>query len=395
MYRWLGWLALAALATTAPALAPAEPRAAQPAAPHARTPDPLPPEAKSAVEPAARVHTQVDRPVNARVGGTHDAAVDGPAGAPAAARVHAKPEAAHDANAGRRKTVATATVPEKPTRLDAKEIKSLTRDPALGKADRIDGNEHPGVVAFTFDDGPNPETTPQVIDALEKYNVPATFFIVTQRITGRHGEHGRELLHRELDAGFLVGSHSVSHTSLKRATGDKLGREIDASIKTLAIEAGRPIGMFRPPYGSLSTAGRVRLKNLGLTEVQWSVDTLDWRAHSAAKLRKKVLAMIMHDGGGVVLMHDVKPITAGVIADVLDDLEAENCTRLAEHREPILPVSLHYFLKDGKAPRAVPDAVLQRTAAYKAALPARCAKRGTVSLLSRFAAPIAGGIPTC
>jgi peptidoglycan/xylan/chitin deacetylase (PgdA/CDA1 family) len=266
--------------------------------------------------------------------------------------------------------IAAAPVP-----LDPGNLSSLTNDPVVGKADRIDGDEVKGVVAFTFDDGPNPETTPQVIDALEKYDIPATFFIVTQRISGKHGEKGRELLHRELDAGFLVGSHSVTHPNLKHATADKLTREIDASIKTLAVEANRPIGLFRPPYGAINAAGRGRLKRLGLTEVEWSVDTLDWRAHNEERLRKKVVSMIKKDGGGVVLMHDVKSITAKVIAEVLDDLEAENCARLAASQEPIVPVSLHYFLRDGKAARELPEAVKQRTQAYKAALPDRCAKR--------------------
>jgi hypothetical protein len=142
--------------------------------------------------------------------------------------------------------------------------------------------------------------------------------------------------------------------------------------------------MFRPPYGSLSPAGRVWLKKLGLTEVLWSVDTLDWKAHDPERLRKKVISMIKHDEGGIVLMHDVKPITARIIAEVLDDLEAENCARLAANREPIWPVSLHYFLRDGRAgrngregrpSRELPAAVKQRTEAYKAALPERCAKR--------------------
>jgi len=259
--------------------------------------------------------------------------------------------------------------------LDPKNLGTLTDDPVVGKANRVGGDETTGVVAFTFDDGPNPDTTPQVIDALEKYDIPATFFIVTQRISGTHGAKGREILHRELDAGFLVGSHSVTHPNLRHATADKLTREIDASIRTLAVEANRPIGMFRPPYGAINAAGRVRLKKLGLTEVQWSVDTLDWRSHHPDRLRKKVISMIKKDGGGVVLMHDVKPITAKVVAEVLDDLEAENCARLADHREPIVPVSLHYFLKDGKAPRAVPEAVKQRTLAYRTGLPERCAKR--------------------
>jgi peptidoglycan/xylan/chitin deacetylase (PgdA/CDA1 family) len=286
------------------------------------------------------------------------------------------PEAASEPRPRMVATAATApaAVP------DARSLRMLTDDPVVGKASRVDGDERKGVVAFTFDDGPNPETTPAVIDALEKYGIPATFFIVTQRISGKHGEKGRELLQRELGDGFLVGSHSVSHVNLKHAAGDQLAREVDASIRTLAAEAHRPIGMFRPPYGSLSAAGRVWLKKLGLTEVLWSVDTLDWKARDPERLRKKVISMIKHDEGGVVLMHDVKPITARIIAGVLDDLEAENCARLAAHRDPILPVSLHYFLRDrdghgAATPRELPAEVRQRTETYRAGLPERCAKR--------------------
>ncbi len=261
------------------------------------------------------------------------------------------------------------------TTLDPKDLKTLTDDPLTGKAMRVDGDETKGVVAFTFDDGPNPETTPKVIDALEKYDVPATFFIVTSRIVGKLGARSRDVLARELADGFMVGSHSVTHPNLGHAQGTELDREIDQSIRTLAREANRPIGLFRPPYGSLSGAGRMRLKKLGLTEVIWSIDTLDWRAHDAERLRKKVTTMIVHDNGGVVLMHDVKPITAKVIAEVLDDLEAENCKRLAENKEPIVPVSLHYFLRDNKQHRAIPEDVQKRTDAYKARLPERCKAR--------------------
>ena len=296
------------------------------------------------------------------------AGAEPPAAAPASG-ADPPPEVARDA--GPKVVAAAAPSPV----LDTKDLQALTDDPVVGKANRIDGDERKGVVAFTFDDGPNPETTPAVIAALEKYNIPATFFIVTQRIAGKHGEQGREILAHELVDGFLVGSHSVTHPNLKHAAGDQLGREIDASIRTLAVQANRPIGMFRPPYGALSPAGRVRLKKLGLTEVLWSVDTLDWKAHDPERLRKKVISMIKKDEGGVVLMHDVKPITARIIAEVFDDLEAENCARLAANREPILPVSLHYFLKDGKAPRELPAAVKQRTEVYRAALPERCARR--------------------
>src|SRR3954469_22373383 len=129
-----------------------------------------------------------------------------PARAPAS-RPDADPLPPEAVNEPRPRMVAAAATA--PAELDAHDPRRLTDDPGVGKASRVDGDERKGVVAFTFDDGPNPETTPAVIDALEKTNIPATFFIVTQRITGHHGERGRELLHRELEAGFLVGSHSV------------------------------------------------------------------------------------------------------------------------------------------------------------------------------------------
>jgi peptidoglycan-N-acetylglucosamine deacetylase len=255
------------------------------------------------------------------------------------------------------------------------ELAPLTDDPLLAKADRVDGDELKGMVAFTFDDGPNPDTTPDVIDALEKYDVPATFFIVTRRLLGKSGEKSRELLARQIAAGFLVADHSMTHPRLKGVTAKTLASEIDASIKVLAKEAGHPIGMFRPPYGAFDGVGRAWLRKRGLTEVLWSVDTLDWKARDAERLRKKVMKMILAQSGGVVLMHDVKPITAKIVGQVLDDLEAENCTRLAANKDPIWPVSIHYFLRDKKKPRAVPADVQKRTDAYKAALPGRCAAR--------------------
>src|SRR5689334_8964778 len=135
------------------------------------------------------------------------------------------------------------------------DLAALTDDPILGHASRVNGEEVQGVVAFTFDDGPNPETTPAVIDALEKYDIPATFFIVTQRLLGKHGGKSREVLQRELAGGFMVGSHSVTHKNLKHAAGAEITKEIDNSFRTLSKEAGRPIGLFRPPYGALSGAG--------------------------------------------------------------------------------------------------------------------------------------------
>jgi hypothetical protein len=150
---------------------------------------------------------------------------------------------------------------------------------------------------------------------------------------------------------------------------------------TLAKHANRPIGLFRAPYGKLSTFAKDHLHALGVTDVFWSIDSRDWETaeEDAADLRQSVIDQIVHDNGGVVLMHDTRKVTAAIIHDVLDDLEVYNCKRLARRESPIWPVSLHYFLRDDGSPRAIPDDVKKRTAAYQAALPDRCAVRAARS----------------
>jgi peptidoglycan/xylan/chitin deacetylase (PgdA/CDA1 family) len=258
--------------------------------------------------------------------------------------------------------------------LDAQML-ALTNDPVLGRADRVNGKDTPGFVAFTFDDGPNPETTPVVLDALQKYNIPATFFIVTKKFNGKKSAEVKSLLKRQLDSGFLVGSHTVSHTKLRGAMPAKLAAEIDESIRMLSKEAERPIALFRAPFGALDGPGRGWLKKRGLTETFWSIDPRDWEAKDPVHLRAKIFHEIVNHNGGVVLMHDAKPITAGITALVLDDLEAENCKRLAGNRTPIWPVSIHYFLRDQNKLRDIPEDVKKTTEAYQLALPARCEAR--------------------
>jgi peptidoglycan/xylan/chitin deacetylase (PgdA/CDA1 family) len=288
-------------------------------------------------------------------------------------RAHAEPEA-------KPKDIAKVEKKKKkdkePVKKEPKvDVLTMTHDPQLGKADRIEGFELKGMVTFTFDDGPSPTTTPDVLDALEKYNVPATFFIVSRRIVGKLGEKSREVLARQVKAGFTIASHSYSHPNLRGSNAAKLSLEIDDAIRILAKESGKQIALFRAPFGALDNTSRGWLKKRGLTEAFWSVDTLDWQATDVQKLRKKTINMILKQEGGVVLLHDIKPITAKVTPLVLDDLEAENCKRLADKKDPILPVAIHYFIRDKGQQRPIPDEVKKQTDAYRAALPGRCAKR--------------------
>lgn len=254
-------------------------------------------------------------------------------------------------------------------------VKWTDEEPVLGGATRVSGDEAGDVVAFTFDDGPNEATTPAVLEALATYDVPATFFIVTKRIGGKRGRARRELLMRTLAEGHTIGSHTVSHPLL--TTLDKAGvvKEIDSSLRQLTHVVKEPVGLFRPPFGAISAAGQAHLLKRNLTDVRWSLDSHDFRIPNAKKLRARVTKMIAAGGRGVILFHDTKQSTARAIGPILDDLEAMNCARLAAGEDPVLPVSLHYFLRDKGVPRTVPDPVEARTRHYKAHLPQRCASR--------------------
>ena len=276
----------------------------------------------------------------------------------------------------------TATSPPTETRAPD-DPDPRTNDPLLAHADRVVGRDRAGYVAFTFDDGPNPPTTPTVIAALEEYNIPATFFIVTRHLSSwaPDFQEAKRLLAKEIEHGYIIGNHTAHHANLLKADDKKLDAEMDGAFTTLYDETKKPLGLFRAPYGHMNNRARARLQKLGATEVFWSIDPQDWRAKEkdAQALRKRILRTIINENGGVVLLHDTRKITAGIIHDVLDDLEAENCRRLDAKQDPIYPVSIHYFLKDHWTPRPIPDDVQKRTAEYKKALPDRCAKRAATA----------------
>jgi peptidoglycan/xylan/chitin deacetylase (PgdA/CDA1 family) len=255
------------------------------------------------------------------------------------------------------------------------EVKWTDREPVLGDAQRVDGDEGGDVIAFTFDDGPNETTTPVVLEALKTYGIPATFFVVTKRLRGKVGRPRRELVLRELAEGHLVGSHTVSHPNLRSLGKAAVVKEIDQSLKTLTGITKAPIGMFRPPFGALGGTGAAQLAKRNLTDVRWELDSYDFRTPNPRKLRKRVAKMIEAGGRGVILFHDTKQSTSKAIVDILDDLEAMNCARLDAGQEPVLPVTLHYFLRDHGKQRPVPPEVAAKTQAYRDGLPARCSAR--------------------
>jgi peptidoglycan/xylan/chitin deacetylase (PgdA/CDA1 family) len=163
------------------------------------------------------------------------------------------------------------------------------------------GSRGPLPVALTFDDGPWPNSTAQILAILTRRQAPATFFVV-----GRQVQRYPDLVRRELAAGMAIGSHSYRHPQrFDRLPAARIRDEIVRGRRTLDALGVRPVG-FRPPGGAASPAVVTAAQGLGDPTVLWSVDPADWQPGvTADRLVQRVLAaarpgaiVLLHDGGG-------------------------------------------------------------------------------------------------
>ncbi|MEV7216907.1 polysaccharide deacetylase family protein [Kitasatospora cineracea] len=158
------------------------------------------------------------------------------------------------------------------------------------------------VVALTFDDGPHPPYTGQILDVLDRYAVPATFFCV-----GLHALAHRAELERMAAAGHQIANHTWSHPYLPDLSRAELLAQLARTDEAVAEAVGGGTGplMFRPPYGG-RTPGVLRwIGESGATVVLWDVEPCDWSMPGPAAITRAVLdqarpgaLVLLHDGGG-------------------------------------------------------------------------------------------------
>ncbi|WP_405560470.1 polysaccharide deacetylase family protein [Streptomyces canus] len=163
---------------------------------------------------------------------------------------------------------------------------------------RLSGRGRPDHIALTFDDGPDPLSTPQFLRLLAERQVRATFFLL-----GREAHRSPGLVREIAAAGHEIGIHGWLHRPLLLrgpcATYDDFARARDTVAD---ITGGRPT-LFRPPYGVMSTAAHLAAHRLGLTPVLWTCWGEDWTSRATpASVHRTVTTDL--DGGGTILLHD-------------------------------------------------------------------------------------------
>lgn len=177
----------------------------------------------------------------------------------------------------------------------------------------VRGDRRSNSICLTFDDGPHPVHTPQVLDVLRALNVPATFFVV-----GKCVEENPDLVKRIVAEGHALGHHSFLHSNPSQTSASRLLSELRETQSLLRIILGRGCHFFRPPHGKLTVRKAIGLWREGQTIVLWNVDPKDFRCQSKQELsdwfRQHPLA-----GGDIVLFHDNQPHAAGTLAELVGE----------------------------------------------------------------------------
>jgi len=152
-------------------------------------------------------------------------------------------------------------------------------------------------IALTFDDGPHPTLTREIIEILRENGVSATFFLV-----GENAEWFPEIVREEAEAGFELGNHTWSHANLRESDYDTVCREIDAGEDAVWSNFEYRTRLLRPPGGCLNNEVIRAARERDYTLVCWSVDTRDWAHTPSDAIVKNVLSNV--SGGDILLFHD-------------------------------------------------------------------------------------------
>jgi len=197
--------------------------------------------------------------------------------------------------------------------------------------DRHGFNKH---IALTFDDGPNPATTPQVIAILKRHHAPATFFNNGKRYNAAAKEIAAQIA---ADPDYILGNHSQNHLDLAHEGADTVASEIDKT-DALIRAAGETPKYFRFPFGASTCATMEQAKSRGYIVTGWHIDSADWCYAAGGgyckpstfryvpdALRHDLLGYVMSQvkdtGGGIILFHDIHQYTADHLDEVLTALE--------------------------------------------------------------------------
>ena len=168
-------------------------------------------------------------------------------------------------------------------------------------------------IALTFDDGPDDECTPMLLDGLAKRGVKATFFVIAKEASEKP-----EIMKRMVKDGHLIGNHTYSHVDLRNMTDSAARKEIQKANEVIEKYTGEKPCFLRPPFGN----GRSKIEQeLEMIQVLWTIDTMDWSCKDEGQICSTVLRKV--EENSVILMHDEYPTSVRAALSIVDCLQEQ------------------------------------------------------------------------
>jgi peptidoglycan/xylan/chitin deacetylase (PgdA/CDA1 family) len=161
---------------------------------------------------------------------------------------------------------------------------------------KLNGSPREKKIALTFDDGPDNKYTPQILDVLHKYRVPATFFVV-----GSRSKTHPAIIKRIVNEGHALGNHSYNHPNPAHLSEAQFQNQIENTQRVLRQIIGFEPRLIRTPYGALNEAQLHWAARHGFVVVNWDIDSLDWKQLDSAQVLANILSHAHQ--GAIVLQH--------------------------------------------------------------------------------------------
>lgn len=187
------------------------------------------------------------------------------------------------------------------------EIKEEAKEPEKNKAD----NTKP-MIALTFDDGPSAHTE-RLLDIFSRYSARGTFFVIGNTLDNR-----KDTLKRIVNEGHEVGGHSWNHRQFTNISDDEVKDQIMMTRAKIYEITGVDTCLVRPPYGAFNDSVKAVAKSLGVSYINWSVDTLDWKTKNAEAVYNEIIKDV--SDGAIILCHDLHKTTVDAMERVVPAL---------------------------------------------------------------------------
>lgn len=211
----------------------------------------------------------------------------------------------------------SVSAPEASTESDAEEQGGLLKSDAGGQTEtktRADmAARESKKIALTFDDGPHPVYTQEMLDLLEKEQVPATFFLLGQNVE-LYGDLVKEIS----EEGHLIGNHTYHHVQITTLPAEQACEEIDKTNNLIKELTGKGTEYVRPPFGTWNEGLETKLN---LIPVMWTIDTLDWTTQNVDWIVNQVVKNA--EENDIILMHDSYESTVQAVERIITLLQAD------------------------------------------------------------------------